>query len=82
MALRGLPVDVLSADQVAVPFGRGSMLHSAFVALKANNRFFKCRKQMKLTDAGSTSIDRQFVAAGRGMPLPAAARVWRGHAAA
>ena len=41
MALRGLPVDVLSADQVAVLFGRGSMLHSAFVALKANNRFFK-----------------------------------------
>lgn len=36
------PVDVLSADQAAALFGRGSMLHQAIAALKTANRWTKC----------------------------------------
>lgn len=35
----GVPVDVLSADQAAQLFGRGSMLHRMTMTLKANNRW-------------------------------------------
>lgn len=36
-----VPVDVLSADQAAKLFGRGSMLHRMVTAAKANNRWTK-----------------------------------------
>lgn len=54
-AAAATPVDVLDADQAAELFGRASMLHRMFVALKANNRFTKTTAIPLEDDAAGTA---------------------------
>lgn len=87
------PVRITSADQAADLFGRGSMLHMMFVALKANNRFTESWAYVLADDeaaqaaTGAVTFSAAATAAGTlefyvGGPRPVGRKVRIGVAAA